>query len=69
MLEYTKISIIQYFTDKHKEGLFMDRPELGTGNKKVQSRSRVQKRLIGVPGTTPYITHGLELIQRFVNEF
>lgn len=67
MLEYTKISIIQYFTAKGKASLFMDRPDIGTGTKTPKRMG--QKRLIGVPGTTPYINHGLELIQGFVNEF
>lgn len=68
MLEYTKISIIQYFTNKNKAGLFMDRPELGSGSKPVPKRMG-SKRLIGVPGTPAYINHGIELIQGFVNEF
>lgn len=67
MLEYTKISIIQYFTNKNKANLFLDRPELGSGNKNIRKMS--SKRLIGVPGTIQYINHGLELVQGFVNEF
>lgn len=70
MLEYTKISIIQYFANKNKMHLFLDRPELGIqNNEKVSRFKKLNRKLVGVPGSMPWITHGLELVENFVNEF
>lgn len=67
MLEYTKISIIQYFKEKHKEHLFMARPEFAIS--KSTKRSPNAKTLIGAPGTEVVIRHELELISAFVNDY
>lgn len=67
MLEYTKISIRTYFREKHKEHLFMSRPDFAVT--KNTKRSPNTKKLIGVPGTEAVIRHELELIAAFINDY
>lgn len=67
MLEYTKISIQTYFREKHKEHLFMSRPDFAVT--KNTKRSPNTKKLIGVPGTEAVIRHELELIAAFINDY
>lgn len=65
LLEYTKISIQQYFKEKGKGNLFMKRPDFAiTGTTKRQG-----KTLIGVPATETVIKHGLELVNNFINDY
>lgn len=68
MLEYTKISIQQYFRDKHKENLLMSRPEWSAGGSQNKRRGP-HKRLIGVAATETVIRHGLELISHYINDY
>lgn len=65
MLEYTKISIQQYFKEKHKDHLLMARPEWA-GGKKGPSKN---KRLIGISATESCIRHGLELVAHYVSDY
>lgn len=67
MLEYTKISIQTYFREKHKEHLFMSRPDFAVT--KNTKRSPNTKKLIGAPGTEAVIRHELELIAAFINDY
>lgn len=64
LLEYTKISIQTYFTEKKKRSLFMSRPQFA-----MPTTSRKQKELIGIQATEPVIKHGLELIAAFINDY
>lgn len=66
MLEYTKISIQQYFQSKNCVDMFMARPEYATSGPK---KGRVIKKLIGLPATEAVIKHGLELVAAFVNDY
>lgn len=65
LLEYTKISIQQYFKDRNKGHLFMSRPKFAISNKS----NRAGKQLIGVPSVPYVIEHGLELVNNFINDF
>lgn len=69
MLEYTKISIIQYFTERGKRNLFMSRPEWASSNGNFTRRRVNNKALIGVPSTMACINHGLELVGNFVADY
>lgn len=69
MLEYTRISIIQYFTEKKKQHLFMSRPTWAVGGASNSRASKQAKRLIGVPSTTAAINHGLELVSNFIEDY
>lgn len=65
VLEFTKIGFSK-FLEKHKRmDLLMERPEFAVSTK---NRGRVTKRLVGIPSTESVITHGLELIQIYLNE-
>lgn len=66
MVEYTKISIQQYFAAKGKSDLFMARPDYAIINK---NKGRMQKKLIGLPATVAVINHGLELISMYINDY
>lgn len=67
MLEYTKISIQNYFKMLKKDHLFMARPEFAvSGNTR---KSRVSKRLIGLPATEAVIKHGLDLVGMYINDY
>ena len=63
MLEHTKISIIMYFRSKKKDNLFMTRPKSTMPDIRKGNSS-----MIGYPATETYLRHGLELINRFVDE-
>ena len=67
MLEFTKISIQQYFDKYNKKHLFMQRPEFAVSNK-LRNRPTT-KQLIGLPATEAVITHGLELIEMYVEDY
>lgn len=72
ILEYTKISIVQYFTEKGKSSLLMERPEsVITGSTNNGRRRPTQKRLIGIPaiGNINILGHGLELISNFIADY
>lgn len=71
MLEYTRISIIQYFTEKKKQHLFMSRPAfaIGSASVGVARKAASNKRLIGVPSTPAVINHGLELVGNFITDY
>ena len=66
MLEATRMGIKTYFDQNKKSHLLMARPQsaLSTTSKKTGNR-----KLIGVPSSTEYIKHGLELVNNFVNDF
>lgn len=63
MLEHTKIGIIMYFRSKKKDNLFMKRPK-----STLQDIRNGNSAMIGYPAAEGYLRHGLELIDRFVNE-
>ena len=67
LLEYTKISIQQYFKERNKDNLFMTRPEFAVSQKTRYSKS--SKRLIGLPATESVIRHGLDLISMYINDY
>lgn len=67
LLEYTKISIQEYFRQHGKSHLFMERPEFAVSNKTRFSRNK--KKLIGLPATEAVIKHGLELIAMYVDDY
>lgn len=67
MLEYTKISIQNYFKMLKKDYMFMARPEFAVSGK--TKHSRVTKRLIGLPATEAVIKHGLDLIGMYINDY
>ena len=67
LLEYTKISIQQYFKERNKDHFFMSRPEFAVSQKTRASRS--SKRLIGLPATEAVIRHGLDLIGMYINDY
>ncbi len=67
MLEYTKISIQQYFKGKGYYHLFMSRPEFAVANTRASKRKK--RTLIGVNASESVIKHGLELINIYVNEY
>lgn len=67
MLEYTKISIQNYFKMLHKDYLFMSRPEFAVSGKTRMGRGT--KRLIGLPATETVIRHGLDLISMYINDY
>lgn len=67
VLESTRITIVTYFKEYHKDYLFMNRPRASIGTS-VQGR-RVNKRQIGVPATQAIIEHQLELIEYFINDY
>ena len=66
MLEYTKISIQQYFQQYNKKHLFMARPEFAVS---TRIRRNQTKQLIGLPATEAVIKHGLELIEMYVEDY
>ena len=66
LLEYTKITIQQYFINKGYGHLFMTRPDFAISQK---ARTRSQKRLIGLPATEAVIRHGLDLIGQYINDY
>lgn len=66
MLEYTKITIQNYFKQYKKDNLFLARPEFAISNR---VRKTQVKRLIGLPATEAVIKHGLELINMFVTDY
>lgn len=66
MLEYTKISIQQYFDQYKKKYLFMTRPEFAVSNR---VRRTSTKNLIGLPATEAVIKHGLELIEMYIEDY
>ena len=50
-----------------KDHLFMARPEFAvSGNTR---KSRVSKRLIGLPATEAVIKHGLDLVGMYINDY
>lgn len=67
LLEYTKITIQQYFINKGYGHLFMTRPDFAISQKAKMSRS--QKRLIGLPATEAVIRHGLDLVGQYINDY
>lgn len=67
MLEYTKISIQNYFKMLKKDHMFMARPEFAVSGK--TRKSHVTKRLIGLPATEAVIRHGLDLIGMYINDY
>lgn len=67
LLEYTKITIQQYFINKGYGHLFMTRPDFAISQKAKLSRS--QKRLIGLPATEAVIRHGLDLVGLYINDY
>lgn len=66
MLEYTKISIQQYFQQYNKMNLFMARPEFAVSNRVARKPG---KQLIGLPATEAVIKHGLELIEMYIEDY
>lgn len=67
LLEYTKITIQQYFINKGFGHLFMTRPDFAISQKAKAGRS--QKRLIGLPATEAVIRHGLDLVGTYINDY
>lgn len=67
LLEYTKISIHMYFTEKNKRNLFMQRPKIAMTN--MAKGTRVKKDLVGLQAHPTFIKHGLDLIDTYVNDF
>lgn len=67
LLEYTKISIQQYFIHNKKAHLLMERPDFAITTKTRMSRNK--KKLIGLPATEAVIKHGLELISMYVEDY
>ena len=65
MLEYSKISIQQYFIAKNKVNLFLSRPDFAL----PQKMQRGRKQLIGVPAKDTVIHHGLDLIDNYINDY
>lgn len=65
LLEYTKISIQQYFKEKGKGNLFMKRPDFAI----TSTTKRQGKMLIGLPATETVIRHQLELVNNFINDY
>lgn len=66
MLEYTKISIQEYFDKYKRKNLFMQRPEFAVSER---IRKNQNKHLIGLPATESVIKHGLELIETYVEDY
>ena len=64
LIEYTKISLVNYFKSKKQVRFLMNRPESATAKSK-----RSKTNLIGIPATESLIFHGLELINNFVSDF
>lgn len=64
MLEHTKIGIIMYARSKKMDKLFMQRPK-----STMPDVRKGNSGMLGYPATETYLRHGLELIQRFVEEF
>lgn len=67
LLEYTKITIQQYFINKGFGHIFMTRPDFAISQKARIGRS--QKRLIGLPATEAVIRHGLDLVGLYINDY
>ena len=67
LLEYTKISIQQYFINNKKSHLLMERPDFAITAKTRLSRNK--KKLIGLPATEAVIKHGLELISMYIEDY
>lgn len=67
MLEFTKISIQEYFDKYKKKNIFMQRPEFAVSNK--LRNAKTTKKLIGLPATEAVITHGLELIETYIEDY
>lgn len=67
LLEYTKISIQQYFINNKKSHLLMERPDFAITAKTRLSRNK--KKLVGLPATEAVIKHGLELISMYIEDY
>lgn len=67
LLEYTKISIQQYFINNKKSHLLMERPDFAITAKTRLSKTK--KKLVGLPATEAVIKHGLELISMYIEDY